>query len=84
MKRQLKAIFHSSTISTNSESMDVKSEPVFYLNKGTDGRYQDSVDSSRDAPVNVQRMVIEVAEISIQRMATDIIETSNTEVAAID
>ena len=46
--RQLKAIFDGSTISTDSESIDVKSEPVFYLNKGTDGRYQDLKDSSRD------------------------------------
>ena len=46
--RQLKAIFDSSTISTDSESIDVKSEPVFYVNKGTDGRYQDLKDSSRD------------------------------------
>ena len=48
MTRQLKAIFDGSTISTNSESMNIKSEPVFYVNKGTDGRYQDSKDSSRD------------------------------------
>ena len=34
-KRQLKAIFDSSTISTNSKNI-VKPEPVFYLNKGTD------------------------------------------------
>ena len=49
MKRKLKAIFDCSTIYTNSESTDVKSEPVFYLNKGTDGRYQDSKDSSGDS-----------------------------------
>ena len=48
MKRQLKAIVDSSTNSTISESIDVKSEPAFYLNKNTDGRYQNSKDSSRD------------------------------------
>ena len=47
-KRQLKVIFGSSTISANSESIDVKSEPVFYLNKATDNRYQDSKESCRD------------------------------------
>ena len=47
-KRQLKFIFGSSTISANSESIDVKSEPVFYLNKATDNRYQDSKESCRD------------------------------------
>ena len=47
-KRQLKVIFGSSTISANSESIDVKSEPVFYLNKGTDNRYQDLKESCRD------------------------------------
>ena len=50
MKRQLKAIFDSSTTSTDSERIDVKSEPIFYVNKHTDGRYQDSKDSSRDGP----------------------------------
>ena len=47
-KRQLKVIFGSSTISANSESIDVKSEPVFYLNKATDNRYQDLKESCRD------------------------------------
>ena len=47
-KRQLKFIFGSSTISANSESIDVKSEPVFYLNKATDNRYQDLKESCRD------------------------------------
>ena len=41
IKRQLKVIFGSSSISTNSETIDVKSEPVFYLNKAIDNRYQD-------------------------------------------
>ena len=50
MKRQLKAIFDSSTTSTDSERIDVKSEPIFHVNKRTDGRYQDSKDSSRDGP----------------------------------
>ena len=48
MKRQLKVIFDRSTISANSESIDIKSERVFYVNKGTSGRYQDSKDSSRN------------------------------------
>ena len=55
MKRQLKAIFDSSTTSTDSERIDVKSEPIFYVNKGTDGRYQDSKESSRDGPSQYPR-----------------------------
>ena len=48
IKRQLKVIFGSSSISTNSETIDVKSEPVFYLNKAIDNRYQDWKESSGD------------------------------------
>ena len=36
MKKQLKAIFDSSTSSQSSEGTDIKSEPVFYTNKTND------------------------------------------------
>ena len=45
------------------------------MNKGTDGRYQDSKEAAEMVPVKIQRMVIEVAEISLQGMAIEIIET---------
>ena len=35
-------------------------------------------------PVNILGMVMEIAEISIQEMVIDIIETCHTEVATID
>ena len=85
MTRQLKAIFDSSTISTNSESMNIKSEPVFYVNKGTDGRYQDSKKTAAEMVlVHIHGIVIEVTEISTQGMATDIIVTCYTEVVTMD
>ena len=37
MKKQLKAIFDSSTSSQSSEGVDIKSKPVFYTNKTNDG-----------------------------------------------
>ena len=71
MKRQLKAIFNSSTISTNSESIDVKSEPVFYLIKATDGRYQDSKDNSRDGtsqcPIEIIKHITQRSLLSTER-----------------
>ena len=56
MKWQSKAIFDSSPISTTSESIDVKSEPAFYVNKGTDGRYQDSKDCNRNGTSQYPRV----------------------------
>ena len=54
------------------------------MNKGTDGRYQDSKEAAEMVPVKIQRMVIDVAEISNQGMAIEIIEKCHTEVATID
>ena len=61
--------------------MDVKSELVFYLNKGIDGRYKTQQIAAEMVPVSTQRMFIEVAEISIQRMAINIIKRCHTEIA---
>ena len=83
IKKQLNIIFDSSTISTNSESIDVKSEPVFYLNKGTEDRYQDSKDSSRDGTSQHPKGGYRSSRTSIQGVAIDIIETCHTEIATI-
>ena len=43
MKKELKAIFDSSTSSQISEDIDIKSEPVFYTNKTCDSEsYKDN------------------------------------------
>ena len=43
MKKELKAIFDSSTSSQTSEDIDIKSEPVFYINKTCDSEsYKDN------------------------------------------
>ena len=72
MKRQLKAIFDSSIISTDSESIDIKFEPVFYVNKGT------MVD------IKIQKIVVEMVPVNIQGITIDIVETCHTEVTSVD
>ena len=72
MKRQLKAIFDSSTISTDSESFDIKFEPVFYVNKDT------MVD------IKIQKIVVEMVPVNIQAITIDIVETCHTEVTTVD
>ena len=72
MKRQLKAIFDSSTISTDSESNDIKFEPVFYVNKGI------MVD------IKIQKIVVEMVPVNIQGITIDIVETCHTEVTTVD
>ena len=72
MTRQLKAIFDSSTISTDSESNDIKFEPVFYVNKGI------MVD------IKIQKIVVEMVPVNIQGITIDIVETCHTEVTTVD
>ena len=72
MKRQLKAIFDSSTISTDSERFDIKFEPVFYVNKDT------MVD------IKIQKIVVEMLPVNIQAITIDIVETCHTEVTTVD
>ena len=72
MKRQLKAIFDSSTISTDSEIFDIKFEPVFYVNKDT------MVD------IKIQKIVVEMVPVNIQAITIDIVETCHTEVTTVD
>ena len=56
---------------------------MFSLNKATDGFKIQKI-AAEMVPVNIQSMNIEVAEIFIQRMAKDVIETCHTEVATIN